>query len=71
MSELMPQDLSDLDSRQIEVVREEQDRRLTPLFRRWPALSVRELAELRRVYDERLRVARLLGRRKRAQQVPM
>jgi hypothetical protein len=66
MSERLPQDLSDLDARQIEAVRDEQERRLTPLFQRWPALSVRELAELRRVYAERLRVARFLGRRKRA-----
>ena len=67
MSESLPQDLSDLDTREIERVRDEQDRRLTTLFRRWPALSVRERAELRRVYTERLRVARFLGRRKRAQ----
>ena len=66
MSEPLPQDLSDLDPREIATVRDEQERRLTPLFRRWPALSIRERAELRRVYTERLRVARFLGRRKRA-----
>jgi len=67
MSEPLPQDLSDLDTREIETVRDEQDRRLTPLFRRWPALSARERAELRRVYTERLRIARFLGKRRRAQ----
>ena len=76
MSEPLPQDLSDLDTREIEsdldtreieTVRDEQDRRLTPLFRRWPAWSARERAELRRVYTERLRIARFLGKRRRAQ----
>lgn len=66
MSEPLPQDLSDLDIREIESVRDKQERTLTPLFRRWPALSSQERAELRCVYAERLRVARFLGRRKRA-----
>ena len=66
MSEPLPQDLSSLDTREIETMRDEQERRLTPLFRRWPALSSHERAELRRVYTERLRVAKFLGSRKRA-----
>ena len=41
------------------------DERLTPLFRRWPALSELELRELRRVYDERQRLAKHLGRLRR------
>ena len=65
MSEPLPQDLSHLDARHMEAVRDEQERRLTPLFRRWPSLSGRELAELRRLWAERLQVATLLGMRKR------
>jgi hypothetical protein len=34
---------------------------LTPLFRRWPALSQLELRELRRLYAERIRIAKHLG----------
>ena len=41
------------------------DDQLTRLFRRWPALSRAELGRLRRVYAERLRVAKYLGRRGR------
>jgi hypothetical protein len=40
------------------------DRRLTRLFRRWPALTRAELAELRRLYDERMRLAKLHGSRR-------
>ena len=41
------------------------DERLTPLFRRWPALSELELHELRRVYAERQRLAKHLGKLRR------
>jgi hypothetical protein len=42
------------------------DGRLAPLFRRWPALTKLELAELHRLYDERMRLARHSGARRRA-----
>jgi len=41
------------------------DERLTPLLHRWPTLSELELRELRRVYAERQRLARHLGRLRR------
>jgi hypothetical protein len=49
----------------VERARVEQDRRLTALFRRWPRLSRRELGELRRLHDERIRLARHVGRLRR------
>jgi hypothetical protein len=54
-------DLSTLSVEELQRARVEQDRRLTPLFRRWPALSARELGELEVVYEERQRLARYLG----------
>ena len=38
------------------------DDRLAPLFRRWPALNRHELGQLRKLYAERLTIARHLGR---------
>ena len=40
---------------------DERDRRLTPLFRRWPSLNAIEMTELRRLFDERIRLARRIG----------
>jgi streptomycin 6-kinase len=57
----LPDDLSTLERDKLHEAREEQDAQLTPLFRRWPALSKQEMTELRRLYSERLRVARHLG----------
>ena len=61
MADELPKDLMSLPNDQLENARHETDARLTPLFRRWPALSTGELAELRRLYGERLRLARHLG----------
>jgi hypothetical protein len=61
MTKALPDDLSMLERETLNEAREEQDARLTPLFRRWPALSTHEMTELRRLYSERLRVARHLG----------
>ena len=61
MTETLPDDLSTLEPETLHKAREEHDARLTPLFRRWPALSKQEMDELRRLYSERLRVARHLG----------
>jgi hypothetical protein len=41
--------------------RYERDVRLTSLFRRWPRVSEPERAELRKVYDERVRLAKHVG----------
>ena len=59
----------DLLARAPEGLDEAKDRiesRLAPLFRRWPALTKVELAELHRLYDERMRLARHSGARRRA-----
>jgi len=42
----------------IEARLDERERRITVLFRRWPALNSRELGELRGLWDERIRRAK-------------
>jgi hypothetical protein len=42
----------------IEARLDERERRITALFRRWPGLDNREVTELRRLWDERIRRAR-------------
>ena len=58
----LPQELAALDEDELVVQRVTRDERLAALFRRWPKLAGRELRELRRLYDERLRLARHVGR---------
>ena len=58
----LPDDLAAVDSRELARQRELRDERIAPLFRRWPALSRLEAVELTRIYGERLRIARYLGR---------
>jgi hypothetical protein len=60
----LPDDLAAMDTSELSEQRAIRDDRLTPLFRRWPALGRSELAQLRRMYAERLRIARSLGRRR-------
>ena len=60
--EPLPEDLSDLDANAVRKARDRRDDRLTFLFRRWPNLPRRELREIRRVSDERQRLARYLGK---------
>ena len=40
------------------------DEQLVPLFRRWPDLDRMELSRLRKMYAERLRIARYVGSRR-------
>jgi hypothetical protein len=61
MSEHLPQDLSILGPERLDEARAEQDKRLAPLFRRWPALSGIEMDELRHLYPSHLRLAKHLG----------
>jgi len=61
----LPPDLGALDDADLVVQRATRDARLAALFRRWPRLGGRELNELRRLYDERLRLARHFGRLRR------
>lgn len=60
----LPDDLTLVGQAQLAEQRAIRDAKLAPLFRRWPTLSRFELAELRHVYAERLRIARYLGRRR-------
>jgi hypothetical protein len=61
----LPEDLSQLKPAEIERAAAVRDKRLSPLFRRWPSLSRLELSELKRLYNERLRVAKYVGSRNR------
>jgi hypothetical protein len=65
MPERLPEDLSALDTRELTRARVERDDHLTSLFRRWPRLSRAELRDLRATYAERVRLARIFGRRRR------
>ena len=65
MSERLPENLASLASEELSEAKKERDRRLTPLFRRWPALNKLEIAELHRVWDERVRLAKHSGARRR------
>jgi hypothetical protein len=63
----LPENLSPLGDEELLEARDARDAKLRPLFRRWPSLSRHELVELRRVYGERVRLAKWIGgtRRKR------
>ena len=63
--EQLPEDLSQLDTGALERATNARDNRLSPLFRRWPSLSRLEMSELKRLYNERVRLARYVGRRGR------
>jgi len=61
MIENLPAKLSELDRAQLENARDRRDERMSILFRCWPALSETEMAELRKLSDERQRLARHSG----------
>jgi hypothetical protein len=61
----LPENLSALSDETLREERNARDETLRPLFRRWPSLSKFEMRELRRVYNERVRLARGIGRRRR------
>jgi hypothetical protein len=61
--EHLPEDLSELEPGDLDRAANVRDKRLSPLFRRWPALNRLELSELKRLHNERLRLARYMGRR--------
>jgi hypothetical protein len=58
----LPSDLTHADPQVVREARDECDDRLTALFRRWPRLRRQEMRELRAVHDERVRIAKHLGR---------
>ena len=61
----LPDDLAALGTDDLSQQRVLRDDALAPLFRRWPALNRIETLNLRRLYGERLRIAKYLGRRRR------
>ena len=60
----LPDDLAAVPVTELSEQRAIRDERLAPLFQRWPTLSGHELGLLRRLYAERLRIAKYLGRRR-------
>lgn len=62
----LPDDFSDLDVHALHRTASACDERMSPLFQRWPRLSVSERRDLDRLWSERLRVAKKLGGLRRA-----
>jgi hypothetical protein len=60
----LPDDLAAMAETELSEQRAVRDDKLAQLFRRWPALSRLELGQLRRIYAERVRIARYVGRRR-------
>jgi hypothetical protein len=71
MSEMgdLPENLLSLGDEEPLEARDACDAKLRPLFRRWPSLSRPEAAELKRVYNERVRLAKWIGRTRRKRNV--
>ena len=61
MIENLPRNLAALDQEQIGAARQARDERMSVLFGDWPSLSRLEMRELRKLSDERQRLARHLG----------
>jgi hypothetical protein len=61
MIERLPENVSALDREDLRRARETRDDRLSILFRRWPSLTKIEMKEIRRLNDERQRLARYVG----------
>jgi len=57
----LPQNLARLDENELRDARHDRDERMALLFGRWSTLSQVELRELRRLSDERQRLARHVG----------
>lgn len=57
----LPDDVSGFDRAELREASETRDKRLSILFRQWPTLGKLELREMRRLNDERQRLARRLG----------
>jgi hypothetical protein len=57
----LPTNLSALDREQLREARASRDERMSFLFRGWPSLSTIEMRELRKLSDERQRLAKHVG----------
>jgi hypothetical protein len=60
----LPDDLDSLDAKRLASETATRDEQLAPLFRRWPRLSRPETTEMKRLWNERMRLARYVGRRR-------
>jgi hypothetical protein len=59
--ESLPMNLLQLDGNELRIARHQRDERMSLLFRSWSSLSKVELRELRRLSDERQRLAKHVG----------
>ena len=57
----LPMNLSTLDPDQLEQAKRDRDERMSILFRGWPAVGDSEMRELRKLSNERQRLARYVG----------
>jgi hypothetical protein len=64
MVDKLPENLSSLNRESLRHAVKTREARLTPLFRRWPRLNRLEMEELKRLYQERLRLAKHRGRKR-------
>jgi hypothetical protein len=67
MIENLPKNLSLLDHNELRDARRDRDERMSLLFRSWPSLNKIELRELRKLNDERQRLAKHVGILRRLQ----
>jgi hypothetical protein len=63
----LPEEVSEVSLEALERGAKARDRRLTRLFRRWPALTRAELAERRQLYNQCMPLPKLHGSRCRRQ----
>ena len=61
----LPQNLSALTPERMSHAAGVRDNRISALFKRWPTLSKVETSELKRLYNERLRLAKSVGTMRR------
>jgi hypothetical protein len=62
--ENLPRNLSALDDTELRDARQDRDARMSTLFASWPSLTKFEMRELRKLSDERQRLARHVGIRR-------
>jgi len=60
----LPENLAELEVGELRNAAKARDKRIEPLFRRWPRLTTNELTELAQLYRERMRVAKHVARRR-------
>jgi hypothetical protein len=61
----LPDDLAAMETDDLVQQGAIRDELVRPLFRRWPRLSPTEERELKTIHDDRMRIARYLGRLRR------